>query len=313
MTPNHFERVLVVHHAFAEPIVEQLRPLRPDIEFRARLPGVATEDDVAWAEVMVGFRRPPAGLGGARWVHCIGAGVDGWTRGIEWPRNVLLTRTTESFAVPIGEYVLARALAVTQEIPQLVKDQQAHRWRRFSPAVLQGTRAVIVGTGDLGEGIAERLAAVGVTVDGVSRSGQPARCFRRVEKSGQLAELMPGARWLVLAAPLTDETRNMVNAHVLSQARDCWLLNVARAPLVDDAAMLDALDDGRLAGAALDVFMSEPLPTDSPLWSHPKVLISPHVAGVTSIDGAVNGFLASLTALEEGRDPPRLVEPASGY
>jgi phosphoglycerate dehydrogenase-like enzyme len=313
MTAENFTRILVVHHAFAESIVEQLRPARPDIDFRARLPEDTSAEDVAWTEALVGFRRPAAGLGNARWVHCIGAGVDGWTSGIAWPANVLLTRTTQSFAVPIGEYVLARVLAAAQEIPQLVKDQQDHRWRSFVPAVIHGSRAVIVGTGDLGMGIAERLAALGVTVDGVSRSGQSAAFFHRVEKSDRLAELVYGARWLVLAAPLTDETRNMINAQVLSQARNCWLINVARAPLVDDAAMLDALDDGRLAGAALDVFMSEPLPDDSPLWLHQKVLISPHVAGVTSIEGAVQGFLAALSALEEGREPPRAVEPASGY
>jgi len=313
MTAEHFTRVLVVHHAFAEPIVEQLRPARADIDFRARLPGETSAEDVAWAEVLVGFRRPAAGLGNARWVHCIGAGVDGWTRDIEWPANVLLTRTTQSFAIPIGEHVLARVLAVAQEIPQLVKDQQDRRWRSFVPAVIHGSRAVIVGTGDLGRGIAARLAALGVEVDGISRSGRPAEHFRLVARPDRLAELMPGTRWLVLAAPLTDETRNMINAQVLARARNCWLINVARAPLVDDAAMLDALDDGRLAGAALDVFMSEPLPADSPLWLHPRVLISPHVAGVTSIEGAVDGFLAALSALEEGREPPRAVRPVSGY
>ncbi|HTN87137.1 MAG TPA: NAD(P)-dependent oxidoreductase, partial [Sorangium sp.] len=115
------------------------------------------------------------------------------------------------------------------------------------------------------------------------------------------------------AAPLTDETRHMINAQVLARARNCWLINVARAPLVDDAAMLDALDDGRLAGAALDVFMSEPLPADSPLWLHPRVLISPHVAGVTSIEGAVDGFLQALRALEQGRKPERVVDMREGY
>ncbi len=313
MTPQHFTRVLVVHHAFAEPIVERLRPARPDIEFRAMHPNAATAEDVGWAEALVGFRRPAAGLGDARWVHCIGAGVDGWTRGITWPAGLLLTRTTQSFAIPIGEYVLARVLAAAQEIPALVHDQDARRWRSFVPSIVHGTRAVVIGTGDLGRGIAERLTAVGIEVTGVSRSGRKARGFNRVVSQCSLDQVLPGATWLVLAAPLTDETRSMINDAALSHVRDCWLINVARAPLVDEAAMLRALDDGRLAGAALDVFNTEPLPPDSPLWSHPRVMISPHIAGVTSIPGAVDGFLSALGALEAGRMPERVVDVGEGY
>lgn len=276
-------------------------------------PNAATAEDVAWAEAVVGFRRPAAGLGNARWVHCIGAGVDGWTRDITWPGTVLLTRTTQSFAVPIGEYVLARVLAAAQEIPELVHDQDARRWRTFVPSVVHGTRAVVIGTGDLGQGIAERLKAVGIAVDGVSRSGALAPGFVSVVRPSGLPGALPGAAWLVLAAPLTDETRGMIDDAVLHHVRDCWLINVARAPLIDEAAVLRALDDGRLAGAALDVFNTEPLPAESPLWAHPKVMISPHIAGVTSIDGAVDGFLSALEALEAGRMPERVVDVGEGY
>jgi phosphoglycerate dehydrogenase-like enzyme len=313
VTPQHFERVLVVHHAFAEPIVERLRPARPDLEFRARHPDDTSTDDVAWAEALVGFRRPAVGLGTARWVHCIGAGVDGWTRDVAWPSNVLLTRTTQSFAVPIGEYVLARVLAAAQEIPALVHDQDARRWRTFVPSVVHGTHAIAIGTGDLGRGIAERLTALGIEVTGVSRSGREAPGFERVVPQGALGEILAGASWLVLAAPLTSETRGMINDAVLNRLRNCWLINVARAPLVDEAAMLRALDDGRLSGAALDVFSTEPLPADSPLWSHPRVMISPHIAGVTSIEGAADGFLAALSALNAGQMPERVVDVAEGY
>lgn len=313
MNPSSFHHILVVHHLFAERLVAHLAPLRPDLEFRAHKPADATGDDVEWADALVGFRRPPAGLGNARWVHCIGAGVDGWVDGFAWPAGVLLTRTTESFAIPIGEHVLARVLAVSQGMPMLWEDQRNRQWRFFEPTVAHGTRAVIVGTGDLGQGIAERLGAVGVEVDGVSRSGKVAPHFHRVRPIEELPGLLPGARWLVLAAPLTPETRGMVNTGLLAHARDLWLINVARGALVDDDAMLRALDAAQLAGAALDVFNREPLPEDSPLWHHPKVLVSPHVAGVTSIKGAADGFLASLTALEQGREPPRVVVPAEGY
>lgn len=128
-----------------------------------------------------------------------------------------------------------------------------------------------------------------------------------------MEDVLPGVTWLVLAAPLTDETRGMINDVMLDRVRSCWLINVARAPLVDEAAMLRALDDGRLAGAALDVFGTEPLPADSPLWTHPRIMISPHIAGVTSIEGAVDGFLSALAALEAGRSPERVVDVGEGY
>lgn len=313
MKRHEYRRILVVHRSLADGIADRLGTLRPDLEIRARTPGRTTPADLAWAEVLVGFRRPPGGLGNARWVHCIGAGVDGWTDGVAWPPGVILTRTTESFAAPIGEYVTARVLAVSQQLPALIVDQQARRWRDFVPRRAQGSRAVVVGTGDLGHGIASRLGALGVTVTGVSRSGKPRADFARVVTVGSLAREITAADWLVLAAPLTSETRGLINDASLTAAQGAWLINVARAPLVDEPSMLRALDDGRLAGAALDVFATEPLPADSPLWTHPGVLISPHVAGVTSIEGAVDGLVASLSALEEGRDPPRLVDPEVGY
>ena len=269
-------------------------------------------DDVTWAEAIVGFRKPAAGLGSVRWVHSIGAGVDAWLRD-GWPEGVLLTRTTESFAAPIGEWVAARLLAVCQDLRRLGRSQRERTWDEFTPRLLSGTSAIVVGTGDVGQGIAERLSALGVHVAGVSRSGRPRRGFGIVHPTTELMRLVGGYQWIILAAPLTDETRGLINRDLLEHTSGAWLVNVARGELVDESAMLEALEDGRLAGAALDVFATEPLPADSRLWAHPNVMISPHIAGVTTVDGAVKGFLETLDALERGEAPPRVVDTRLGY
>ena len=286
--------------------------MRPDLDLRPSSLRDVTADDVAWADVLVGFRRPAVGLGGARWVHCIGAGVDAWLKD-GWPDGLLLTRTTESFAAPIGEWVTARLLAVTQELRRLDRDRQERHWDEFAPRLLSGTRALIVGTGDVGQGIAERLSALGVHVTGISRTSRPRNGFSDIRPSSDLPRIISEPEWLILAAPLTDQTCNMVNRDLLQHARGAWLVNVARGELVDEAALLEALDSGHLAGAALDVFTTEPLPGDSWLWSHPNVITSPHIAGVTSVDGAVRGFLEALDALERGQQPARVVDPELGY
>ena len=303
---------IVIAHSLASTIAERLAHIRPDLELRPMALEDVTADDVAWAEAIVGFRRPAVGLGNARWVHCIGAGVDGWLQD-GWPDGLLLTRTTESFAAPIGEWVVARLLSVSQNLRRLDQDQRDHTWDEFPPRMLSGTRAVIVGTGDVGQGIAERLSALGVHVAGCSRSGRQRNSFSVIKPISELPRLASGSDWLIVAAPLTPETRHMISRDLLQQAGGAWLVNVARGELVDENAMLDALNDGHLAGAALDVFSSEPLPADSPLWDLPNVIISPHIAGVTTVDGAVRGFLLALDALERGERPARVVDPDAGY
>ena len=309
---NPHVRRIVIAHSLAPAIAERVAHVRPDLELRAMALGDVTSADVAWADTIVGFRKPAAGLGRARWVHSIGAGVDAWLKD-GWPEGVMLTRTTESFAAPIGEWVAARLLAICQDLRRLYRGQRERRWDEFTPRLLSGTSAVIVGTGDVGQGIAERLSALGVHVAGISRSGRATRGFGIVYKTPELARLIDRYQWIILAAPLTDETRGLINRDLLEHTSGAWLVNVARGELVDEAAMLEALEAGRLAGAALDVFSTEPLPADSRLWAHPNVMISPHIAGVTTVDGAVRGFLETLDALERGEAPPRAVDTQLGY
>jgi phosphoglycerate dehydrogenase-like enzyme len=121
------------------------------------------------------------------------------------------------------------------------------------------------------------------------------------------------AHWLILAIPLTAETVRLMSRDVLARCRGAFLINVGRGALVDEEALPEALDAGWLRGAALDVFATEPLPSDSPLWARRDVLISPHVAGLTTVEGAAQGFLECLAQLERGERPRTTVDRSRGY
>lgn len=306
-------RVLIAYPDH-EALAAWIRARRPDLDLRGCHPTAVTAPDLAWAETMVGFRRPPVpGWGGLRWIHSIGAGVDAFLFRTDLPETVLVTRSSEDFGPQIGEYCVARALAVTQQLDTLAASQQAGRWQPIVPRALAGTRAVIAGTGMVGKGIARRFAALGTIVDGLSRSGRAAEPFRQVHRVEGFGTALSGADWLILALPLTEDTFHLLDRQRLSQCAGAYLMNIGRGAVVDEASLPAALDKGRLSGAALDVFEREPLPPDSPLWRHPAVTISPHCSGLTTTAGAGEGFLECLAAVERGEKPKWAVERGEGY
>ena len=289
---------------------------RPDLEMKAVALDAIGPDQLEWAEVYLGFRRPATleNWGKIRWIHCIGAGVDGIIHGAEVPKSVLVTKSSEDFGPAIGEWCLTRALAVNQHLAIFAEDQKARRWdREREPVVLRGQRVVILGTGLVGSGIARAFRGLGCRVDGLSRTGAPRPDFDRVATTDRFAEVVKGANWLILAAPLTAASRRFLDRARLAQCDGAYLMNAGRGAVTDEAAIPDAIDQGWLSGAALDVFEKEPLPPDSLLWNHPKITISPHISGPSTLAATAGGFLESLAAIERG-EPLRLaVDPTLGY
>jgi phosphoglycerate dehydrogenase-like enzyme len=297
-----------------DPLAEYLRPRRPDLDIHTRKPSEVTAADLDWAETLVGFRRPPVpGWGNLRWIHSIGAGVDAFLFRTDLPDTILLTRSSEDFGPPIAEYCVARALAVTQHLARLAEEQRAGRWAPLAPEPLAGSRVVIAGTGMVGRGIAHRFAAMGCVVDGLSRSGAGREPFHAVRPMAEFDDAVAGARWLVLAMPLTEGTWHLLDRERLAACGGAYLINIGRGALLDEAALPEALDRGHLSGAALDVFETEPLPSSSPLWAHPKVTMSPHCSGVTTTPAAGDGFLECLAAVERGELPRWVVDRAVAY
>ncbi len=307
-------RVIIGQNAHMA-MAAQLAAARPDLEIRGKPFTEVTHDDLAWADAYLGFKRPPLPtMGSVRWVQSTGAGVDAWLEPVELPREIVLTRTPESFGPMIGEWALSRALASVTRIAELAAAQREHRWAPSDIGTLRGTHAVVVGTGDVGTHVGRLFTALGCRVTGVSRSGRgdPA-VFGNVVSTEALAHLAVEADWLILTLPLTPATRGLVGEAVLSACRGAFLMNAGRGAVVDEAILPRALDEGWLRGAALDVFEVEPLPASSPLWDDPRVMISPHVSGLTTIEGAVHGFVECLAMFERGETPRWIVDRERGY
>ena len=287
---------------------------RPDLTCRVKSADRCSAADWLWADALVAFTAlVDFEHSSIRWAHSTGAGVDGLLGGRPWPTGVTLTRTTGELGDRMAEDCVGHALAHAQRVLAFQQDQTAGRWAPVEPAVLRGSTAVIVGTGSVGSAIAARFAALGCETLGVSRRGRPRAPFTRVHAVDELTAVVPNAQWFVLAAPLTSDTRGLVDVRVLNRCRAAFLINVARGELLDTAALLVALEAGTLAGAALDVFEEEPLADDSPLWRTPGVVITPHIAGVTHVSEAAQAFLDVLTRLESGEPVPAAVDPVRGY
>jgi len=307
-------RIVIGARAHAE-LAERLRAARRDLEIRGSSTSQVTADDLSGADTYVGFLRPALPtLGNVRWVHCTGAGVDAWLYPNELSRDILLTRTSESFGPYIAEWALSRALAIRQQVLDLAECQRGHEWAPRDVGYLRGSNAVVVGTGDVGVHVARLFAALGAAVHGVSRSGggDPA-VFASTSKTSALRTVAATADWLIVTLPLTTETRRLIGRDVLSACRGTVLINAGRGAVVDEAILPEALEKGWLSGAALDVFAVEPLPADSPLWDDRRVMVSPHISGLTTAEGAVTGFLECLEEIERGQIPTRTVDRERGY
>ncbi|HUG28577.1 MAG TPA: D-2-hydroxyacid dehydrogenase [Gemmatimonadales bacterium] len=311
--PSTPDRLLIVDRD-REALATWINERRPALEIRTRDRAEASQADLDWADAYMGFRPPPTlALDGIAWVHCTGAGVDGFLFRRPFPDDTLLTRNDEPFGAQIGEWCVARALAVTQQLPGLLDDQHHRRWVPRELAPLRGSRVLVVGAGEVGRGVAGAFAALGCTVHGVSRSGGARAPFETVSQVEHLASVVADAEFLVLTLPLTEATFHLVDGGLLAHCRNAVLMNAGRGALVDEAAIIPAFQAGHLRAAALDVFEQEPLPENSPLWSDPRILISPHVAGLTTVAGAGGSFLQVCSALERGARPDLAVDTGRGY
>lgn len=219
------------------------------------------------------------------WVHSIQAGVDRFPFDRFEERGVVLTNSTGIHGRSVGETVAGYLLAFARRLHRHVANQRERRWDR--PAwdeafTLTGERICVVGTGTLGRGVAEVTGALGLEVVGVRRSADPVPGFDEVYVTGDFHEAIADAAFVVATVPLTDETRRMFDREAFAAMREgAYFVNVARGGVVDEPALIDALEREAVAGAALDVFEEEPLPEESPLWGMDEVIVTPHCAAFT--------------------------------
>ena len=288
----------------------------PHLEVRWLLdPGVAPED-VAY--VFVWSPRPGllAGFPNLRLILSSGAGVDHITSDPDWPRHIGIVRMGgDETAQRMGEYVCLSALALLRSLPRMIAGQHARAWDHFDGArTAVETRAGIMGLGNLGIRAAEMLHGLGYQVAGWSRSRKHVPGVECFAGADELAPFLARTDLLVNLLPDTPDTKAAIRADTIAQLPPgAAVVNAGRGPQLVIPDLLAALDSGHLSGAVLDVFDTEPLPSDSPLWTHEKIIVTPHVASMASRPARVRYVADAIAAFERGERPPNLFDPDRGY
>jgi phosphoglycerate dehydrogenase-like enzyme len=302
--------------------------------------------DVRQADVLYSWQVPaeiPANTPELRWIQLPSAGADHLRDLPVWDSDVIVTAAKGIHTEPMSEHLLAMLLALTRQIPAIVRSQERHEWmhstrrRGMRLTELRGKTMGIVGWGRIGNGVAHMARALGMRVIGtrwsviVPREITSGECeafedapfLEPVElppdivyPAAQLHEILAQSDVVVLILPLTNETRESFGeSEFRAMRRGSIFCNVGRGAVVDEAALVAALQSGRLAGAALDVYSVEPLPRSSPLWSMPNVIVSPHVGGVSdnTRERAARLFAVNLTRYLDGQTLLNMVDKNRGY
>jgi phosphoglycerate dehydrogenase-like enzyme len=215
-----------------------------------------------------------------KWIQALGTGVDGITDRPALRAGVLVTNLRGLHGASVSEAALASMLALARNLPRAVRSQVAGRWDRFPVTLLKGAKVGILGVGAIAEELAPRCSALGMNVIGITSAKREVSGFAAMRGRDELLAVVPDLDFLVLLTPFTPQTRGIVNARVLAaMKRSAFLVNVARGGIVDEPALIEALREGTIAGAGLDVFAEEPLPEGHPFYSMENVIVTPHMAG----------------------------------
>jgi phosphoglycerate dehydrogenase-like enzyme len=286
--------------------------------------GIPGDSGEALAELLGGDPDPPGDPTAAlRWVHATSAGAGEQVRRAGVDRKdlerVAVTTSSGVHAVPLAEFAILGLLAIAKDLPGLAAAQRARSWPTVRRPLreLHGQTLVLVGLGDIGREVARLGKALGMRTVGVRRhAGQPPPFTDEVHAADRLPELAGRADAMVVSLPLTDQTAGLLDRATIQRLPpSCIFVNVGRGGVVDEAALVDALRQRRIAGAVLDVFATEPLPPDSPLWTLPNVLVSPHGAALSEHENEriVELFVANLRRFLAGEPLENRVEPGVWY
>lgn len=254
----------------------------------------------------------PQGWRDVQWVQLASVGIDYYPDWLFDGPVVTSARGTASIA--IAEYVLAAIFTAAKRVPEIWLEQ-ASDWRRIQLGLLQGTTLGLYGFGSIGQALAQRAQVLGIKVIALRRSDTPFE-VDGVERVSTLEQLVARSDHLVLAAPSTPETRHAISRAALAHARpNLHLINIARGNLVDHQALLDALNEGKLALATLDVTDPEPLPAGHPFYNHARVRLSPHISPSTDqiVPALIDKFVLNLDRFRSGQPLTDVVDTARGY
>jgi D-2-hydroxyacid dehydrogenase (NADP+) len=277
-------KVLVVD-IHAELYRDRLQAEFPNLKFMLFHKAVEVGRDLSDIDVMIMFgieirdqmlRDAPR----LKWIQSLATGVDHFLRCPSLRRDVLITSGRGIHGVPMREHVLYLMLAIGHDVKRQVEDHQQHVWQRRLWTTLHGKTAVIAGTGIVGAAIGETLQTLGMRVIGVSRVPRIVSCFDEILPNEHLREAASKADYLINVLPAAPENFGIFDAALFDAMKpNAYYISAGRGQTVDETALIATLRERRIAGAAFDVFVTEPLPPESPFWTLPNVFITPHVGG----------------------------------
>ena len=257
----------------------------------------------------------------AKWFCSASAGVDNYiSSGALENREIILTNSSGSYGLSIAEHLIMCSLILLRRIPEYLKLIDQHTWKsNLSIRSLFGSNIVILGTGDIGSNFAKRVRGFSpASIVGVNRSGRQSEEFDKVVPISQLEEVIGDVDLFVMCLPGTKETTNLLSRELISKLpAKAYILNVGRGSAIDEEALVEALKEGRIAGAALDVLKTEPLPADDPLWDVEGLVITPHISGQENLDWTRDNnyaqFCEDMENYFNGRPMAHLVDIKAGY
>jgi len=294
---------------YADQYRQRLSAAFPDCRFVAVLDSAAPEIDFAAVRALFAFG--PAfddavvqRLTNLQWIQFLSSGTDTLARLPSLDPKVIVTSCHGIHGPAVSEMAMVHMLTLSHDVRRILKDQSERRWNRVEQPLLLNKVVTILGTGVIAGELARRCKVMGSTVYGVSRTPRTLEGFDRVFPRNELATAAAMADFLVLLAPLSAETRGIIDRRVLRGMKpSAFLINVARGEICDEAALIEALRDKAIAGAGLDAFAVEPLPPDHPFWSMDNVVVTPHVAGQSTVyaDMALPVLVKNMTAFLAGK------------
>lgn len=257
-----------------------------------------------------------------RWIQSTSSGIGKSVNSRGYPERMPETTITTAsgvHAIPLAEFAAMAMLMHSRRALHMIQEQREKRWERFNGTDLQNRTVLIIGLGSVGSEIARVSKSLGMNVLGIRRSPELSAGNTSVDSIhslDHLHDLLPKAEYLVLSAPETAETEGIIGREqILLLKKGAVIINVGRGALIDEIAMIEALSSGHLGGAYLDVFSKEPLPTNSPLWSFPNVLVNAHSASTSDKenDRIVDLFCENLTRYLNGKPLINILDPIKGY
>jgi D-2-hydroxyacid dehydrogenase (NADP+) len=331
-TPSETKLVICVWHPFTEwrpkpAMAEAIRKRWPEMRV-VHLPNYdRLAEELPDADIFVGYSLRAEQLKHAKkmkWIHSTATGVAQLMYPELRDSGIMATNPSGVFSVPMAEHAMGLLLALARNFPDSVRAQDLAKWSQQEIwdkpqhlTELNGKVLLIVGYGSIGREVAKRARAFDMRVWGVTRSGEGERaCVEKIFAVARLHEALPDADYVLLCAPETAETKHLIGAaEITKMKRGARLINVARGSLLDEGALLAALESGALGGAALDVAQTEPLPAENPLWKAPNLFITPHTSGVSDRlwDRQTTILVELLERWFDGRELFNRVDFSRGY